>query len=297
MPPLTAQPEIDPTFCAIALRTVTDELARQAWQPRAGDQVADIIPRLFEISAHGRAMLKALLDLRYPGILWGADEKHPHLSTTALRARCWIYDPIDGAYHFIQGLPLWSASLALVEDGEVVFALVYDPTCGELYAGCRGYGATLNGQKLGVSAKRVLSAAVVGTGLPIHGPGDPSIHSSGLEQLAAVSRNVFVVRQMASASLQLAYVAAGRLDAYWEAGRDLHDWAAGALLVREAGGVVTDFDGRPFGGNGDGIIAAPQSLLGGMHDAISIPRQSSTSSSVSFRNPGPRSPAAATAFG
>jgi myo-inositol-1(or 4)-monophosphatase len=85
---------------------------------------------------------------------------------------------------------------------------------------------------------------------------------------------------MASASLQLAYVAAGRLDAYWEAGRDLHDWAAGALLVREAGGIVTDFNGTPFGGDGEGIIAAPEALHNGMRDAISAPRPTTFSASV-----------------
>jgi myo-inositol-1(or 4)-monophosphatase len=225
-------------------------------------------------------MLKTLLDARYPEIQWGGDEAHPHLSTAELSARRWIYDPIDGAYHFIQGLPLWSASLALAEDGEVIVALVYDPSTGELYVGRRDRGATLNGQPLAVSTKRVLGAAVVGTGLPIHGYGDPETHTSALHQLAAVSRNVFVTRQMASASLQLAYVAAGRLDAYWEAGRDLHDWAAGALLVREAGGVVTDFDGTPFGGDSEGIIAAPEALLHGMRDVISAPRPTAVSAST-----------------
>ncbi len=280
MPTLPNWPEIDTAFCAIALRTVTDELARHAWRPQAEERVADILPRLLEISACARAMLKALLDARYPEIQWGADEEDPHLSTAELSARSWIYDPIDGAYHFIQDLPLWSASLALVEDGEVILALVYDPSSGKLYVGRRGHGATLHGQPLAVSAKRVLGTAVVGTGLPIHGHGDPETHTSALHQLAAVSRNVFVTRQMASASLQLAYVAAGRLDAYWESGRDLHDWAAGALLVREAGGVVTDFNGTPFGGNGEGIIAAPETLFHGMRDAISAPRPTAVSAST-----------------
>jgi myo-inositol-1(or 4)-monophosphatase len=261
-------PDIDPVFCSLALRAVTDELALLAWRPKADDQVANILPRLFEIAAKGRAMLKALLDTRYPDVIWGADEAHSDVAAGRIAKRSWIYDPVDGAYHFVQGLPLWSASLALVEEGKVLMALVYDPTRGELYAAMPGKGATLNGQTIAVSAKRSLGAAVVGTGLPIHGYGDPAKHSAALGQLAAVSRQVFIVRQMASASLQLAYVAAGRLDAYWEAGHDLHDWAAGALLVTEAGGIATNFAGSPFGDDGEGIVAGPDSLVGSLRVEI-----------------------------
>lgn len=178
---------------------------------------------------------------------------------------------IDGAYHYIQGLPLWSASLALVENGEVVLALVYDPTTNEMFTARRGAGTTLNGETIAISDKRVLGSAVVGMGVPIYGHGDPSVHATALAQLAAVSGKVFVVRQMASASLQLAYVAAGRLDAYWETGYDLHDWAASALLIREAGGCVTDFDGQPFEQGGNGILTGSEHFAACLRDYVMAP--------------------------
>jgi len=263
--------EIDLTFCGIALRAVTDELARYARRPGADDTVRGILPGLFEIAARGRAMLADILDARYADVSWGGDEMEPGLPLNTIEGRRWIYDPIDGAYHYIQGLPLWSASLALVENGEVVLALVYDPATNEMFAARRGARTTLKGQTIAVSDKRVLGSAVVGTGLPIYGHGDPSVHATAVAQLAAVSGKVFVVRQMASASLQLAYVAAGRLDAHWETGYDLHDWTAGALLVREAGGCVTDFDGQPFEQGGNGILAGSKHFVDCLRDDILAP--------------------------
>jgi len=260
--------EIDLAFCGIALRTVTEELARSARRPGADDTVRDILPGLSGIAARGRALLTNILDVRYPDVSWASDEMEPGLPLNAISERCWIYDPIDGAYHYIQGLPLWSASLALVENGEVVLALVYDPSTNEMFTARRGAGTTLNGQKMAVSDKRVLGSAVVGTGLPIHGHVGPSVHATAVAQLAGVSRKVFVVRQMASASLHLAYVAAGRLDAYWETGYDLHDWAAGALLVREAGGCVTDFARQPFEQGGNGILAGPEHFVDSLRKDI-----------------------------
>ena len=129
--------EIDLTFCGIALRAVTDELARYARRPGADDTVRGILPGLFEIAARGRAMLADILDARYADVSWGGDEMEPGLPLNTIEGRRWIYDPIDGAYHYIQGLPLWSASLALVENGEVVLALVYDPATNEMFAARR----------------------------------------------------------------------------------------------------------------------------------------------------------------
>jgi len=263
--------EIDPVFCAIALRTVTDELARSARRPGVDDTVQDILPGLSEIAARGRTLLANILDARYPDVDWGGDEMERGLSSNTIDNCCWIYDPIDGAYHYIQGLPLWSASLALVKNGEVVLGLVYDPTTNEMFTAQRGAGTTLNGQTISISDKRVLRSAVVGTGLPIQGHGDPSVLAEAVAQLADISRKVFVVRQMASASLQLAYVAAGRLDAYWETGYDLHDWASGALLVREAGGCITDFEGQPFEQGGNGILAGPEHFVDSLRDSFFMP--------------------------
>ena len=179
-------------------------------------------------------------------------------ATTA--APYWVYDPIDGAYHYVQGLPLWSSSLTLISEGRPVFSIVYEPSQRELFVATESRGATLDSVPLQVSGKSDLRSAVVATALPPFGYGDEDEHRRSVALLGAMSRRVFVVRQMASASLQLAYVAAGRLDAYWETGNDLYDWMAGSVLVREAGGEVTDLAGAPLGSNANGIAAAPAGL-------------------------------------
>jgi myo-inositol-1(or 4)-monophosphatase len=150
--------------------------------------------------------------------------------------------------------------LALVEDGMTTFAAVYDPSLNELFVARAGVGATVNGNRIAVSAKTGLATAVVGTAVAPIARGDTPEFQAGLASLAGVTREVFVVRQMASASLQLAYVAAGRLDAYWELGDDVNDWLAGALLVEAAGGLVRSLDGSNFDGR-NGILAGPSPLI------------------------------------
>jgi myo-inositol-1(or 4)-monophosphatase len=250
----------DPYLCSALIRGITDQLAASAAPPKPDETVNQLIHRVTQASTWAKTIMRAALSQHYPDIGWSSSEAQPDSPDEAAAAPYWVYDPIDGAYHYVQGLPLWSSSLALISGGRPVFSIVYEPLLRELFVATESGGATLNGVSLRVSGKSDLRSAVVATALPPFGYGDEGEHRRSVALLGTMSRRVFVVRQMASASLQLAYVAAGRLDAYWETGNDLYDWMAGALLVEEAGGQVTDLAGAPLGSNANGIAAAPAGL-------------------------------------
>src|SRR5207253_6412579 len=152
----------------------------------------------------------------------------------------WIVDPLDGTTNFLHGIPHFAISIALERDGEIVAGLVYEPTRDEMYSAEKGLGAYVNDRRLRVSGRRRLGEAVVGTGMP-YGPraGEPGYGAT----LAAIMGATSGVRRMGSAALDLAYVAAGRYDGFWEFGLQPWDIAAGILLVREAGGYVSDLAG------------------------------------------------------
>ncbi|HUR21110.1 MAG TPA: inositol monophosphatase family protein [Vicinamibacterales bacterium] len=160
----------------------------------------------------------------------------------------WIVDPIDGTTNFVHGLPLFCVSIALEIEGRVEVGVVYAPVADELFTAERGEGARLNGHRLRVTSETSLIDALLVTGFP------PQARDGQAEQLAIFGEflsRARAVRRLGSAALDLAYVAAGRFDGFWE--RSLHGWdvAAGALLVEEAGGRVTGFSGGafdPFGG-------------------------------------------------
>lgn len=152
----------------------------------------------------------------------------------------WIIDPIDGTTNFLHGIPHFAISIALEMEGEVIAGLVYNPIVEELFYAEKGKGAFLNDRRLRVSSRNRMSDSVIATGIPFHGrPG----HAPFLKQMERVMQDVAGIRRMGAASLDLAYVAAGRYEGYWEAGLQPWDVAAGMLLVREAGGFVTDFKG------------------------------------------------------
>jgi len=152
----------------------------------------------------------------------------------------WIVDPLDGTTNFLHGIPHFAISIALERDGEIVAGIVYEPTRDEMFAAEKGLGAYVNDRRLRVSARRQLGEAVIGTGMPF---GDRAGQPGYAETLAAVMSATSGIRRMGSAALDLAYVAAGRFDGFWEFGLKPWDLAAGILLVREAGGYVSDMGG------------------------------------------------------
>jgi myo-inositol-1(or 4)-monophosphatase len=152
----------------------------------------------------------------------------------------WIVDPLDGTTNFLHGIPHFAISIALEREGEIVAGVVYNPIADEMYWAERGAGAYLNDRRLRVSARRDLSQAVIATGIPHRGRGDASAY---VPVLARVMGEVAGVRRFGSAALDLAYVAAGRYDGFFEYGLQPWDIAAGLILVREAGGYVSEISG------------------------------------------------------
>ncbi len=177
------------------------------------------------------------------------------------RGPCWVFDPIDGTTNFAHGLPIFCSSLALEIDGVAEVAAVYDPNRRELFTAERGGGAFLNGRPLHVSDASALVDAMLVTGFPY------DVHSRIDEIVGLFAQFVGrarAVRRLGSAAIDLCYVAAGRMDGFWES--DLKPWdvAGGALIVAEAGGRITNMDGSAFASRGKQVLASN----GLLHDAM-----------------------------
>ncbi|MEN1926920.1 inositol monophosphatase family protein [Luteimonas sp. MJ293] len=171
----------------------------------------------------------------------------------------WVIDPLDGTSNYLRGIPHWCVSIALVEDGEPQHGVIFDPLRNELFTASRGGGAQLNERRIRVADRRELSGALVGTGFA---PRERARAGAQLECVRQLLIDAEDVRRSGSAALDLAYVACGRLDAYFEAGLKPWDIAAGALLVREAGGRVADFKNAATGRMDDRGTASRQLLAG-----------------------------------
>jgi len=154
----------------------------------------------------------------------------------------WVIDPLDGTTNFIRGIPHFAVSIACLHKGKLEHAVVVDPVRREEFTASRGRGAQLNGHRIRVSSLPTLEGALLGTGIPFKNHCDDKLEGyvKTVELLAAQSAGI---RRHGAAALDLAYVAAGRFDAFWEVGLSAWDMAAGALLIREAGGLVADIDG------------------------------------------------------
>jgi myo-inositol-1(or 4)-monophosphatase len=155
----------------------------------------------------------------------------------------WIVDPLDGTTNFVHGFPFFSVSIALAHQGEVIVGVVYNPMSNELFVAEKGKGAYVKGKPMNVSGEDKLIDSLIATGLPADRNGALPVNLQGLNALCPKVRNI---RIAGSAALHLAYVAAGRLSGFWEIGLNSWDIAAGALLVTESGGTVTDTEGNPY---------------------------------------------------
>lgn len=153
----------------------------------------------------------------------------------------WIIDPIDGTTNFIHGFPQYCVSIALQQRGQITQAVVYDPTRNDLFTATKGAGAYLNEKRIRVSRRDKMADALIGTGFPSR---DMSGLDEYLKMFRAMTEKCAGLRRPGAAALDLAYVAAGRLDGFFEKGLQSWDMAAGALLITEAGGIVGDFSGE-----------------------------------------------------
>lgn len=213
-----------------------------------------------EADVESERLLVAALREATPDFQIEAEEEVRDARTDEDRPR-WFLDPLDGTVNFVHGLPMYAVSMGLLVGGVPQLAVVHLPRLGETFCALLGAGATLNGAPLRVRETTVLGDAILATGFPYR---RGELEHSNLENFASFFYDVRGLRRMGSAAIDLAYVAAGRLDGYWELHLSPHDVAAGALLVREAGGLVTDADGGEDWLRGGHIVAAGP----GLHGAI-----------------------------
>ena len=178
------------------------------------------------------------------GLIEGTDKTHT-----------WIVDPLDGTTNFLHAIPHFAINIALQRDGAIVAALTHNPVTNETFWAEKGRGAFVNDHRLRVAARQKLEEAVVGAGIPFLGHGQ---HATFLKELHQVSQRVAGVRSLGATALDLAWVAAGRLDAFWDRKSFPWDYAAGMLLVTEAGGKVTNADG------GDDVLGAGSIIAGNL---------------------------------
>lgn len=192
------------------------------------------------VSEADRAAERAVIDTihkHYPDHAILAEESGAHGESDHV----WVIDPLDGTTNFLHGFPVFAVSVGLLVAGRMEHAAVYDPMRQELFTASRGHGAQLDGRRIRVSQVKSLDRALIGTGFPFR---DSNL---GLDPYLAMFgkaiRNTAGVRRPGAAALDLCYVAAGRLDGFWETGLSKWDLAGGALVIREAGGLVTGLDG------------------------------------------------------
>lgn len=223
-----------------------------------------------EIHANDDAVLtvirEPLLKAR-PGAQWAEDE----LAGGALPpGEWWVVDPAEGNINHVHGMPDWAVTATLVRDNQPVLTVVHLPLTGDTYTASAGGGARLNGRSLTVSAKSDLGAALIGTGQARPGESTDTLGRIGSSVTAMLTAGL-VVRVSVPATLQLIHVAAGRMDAFWQFSDVRSGLVAGALLVTEAGGTVTDLDGGPWStASPDFLAAAPRIHTAALDVLVSI---------------------------
>ena len=196
-----------------------------------------------------------------------ADRKAEEIKGTD-GAHRWIVDPLDGTTNFLHGIPIFSISIALERQGQLVAAVIYNPAMDELYTAERGGGAFMNDRRLRVAGRIKLTDCVIGCGIPHLGRGQ---HGNFLVELRNVMAEVSGVRRLGSVALDLAYVAAGRMDGFWETGLSAWDIAAGLLLVREAGGFVSDMEGGQDMLDNGSVVAGNEVIQRALLKAVKKP--------------------------
>ena len=257
---------LDPQFLTTAIEAVIRsgemQMARFGHQDVQVDKKGTI-DLVTEVDVAVERMFRDLIATRYPDHAVLAEEMGG--SARVSSGPCWVFDPIDGTTNYAHGIPIFCASLALEIDGVAQVGAVYDPTRQELFTAQRGGGAYLNGRPLHVSKTDALVDAVLVTGFPydVHSRVDEIVGLFG-----AFIGQARAVRRLGSAAIDLCYVAAGRMDGFWETDLKAWDIAAGALIVAEAGGLVTTTEGEAFNSRVGDVLATNGRLHGPMLDVV-----------------------------
>ena len=220
-----------------------------------------------EVDKGTERLIRKLVHTHFPhhsflgeeGVEPGPEASSQALADVAQEEYLWIVDPIDGTTNFVHGFPYFSVSIALAHKGEVILGVIYDPMKDELFIAEKGKGAYVHGKLMKVSGESKLQDSLIATGFPADPQYALPLNMKGLNHLVPKVRNV---RVAGSAALHLAYVAAGRLSGFWEIGLNSWDLAAGVLMVKESGGIVTDTEGQPYKLGVRNVIASN----GAIHD-------------------------------
>lgn len=227
-----------------------------------GMQLKGEIDPVTELDRQVEELIVGRLEIEFPEHDFLAEE---HTRSMGGSTWLWVIDPLDGTTNYAHGYPCFAVSIALKHEGETCMGVVYQPATAEMFTAIRGGGAWLGGRRLAVSSQTDLTRSFLVTGFPydLRQPGVLERNLVPFRRLLAAS---FAVRRDGSAAYDLACVAAGRFDGYWEKSLKPWDTAAGVLLVREAGGVVSACDGSPFAdGHPEGVVAAGTPVL---HEAL-----------------------------
>jgi myo-inositol-1(or 4)-monophosphatase len=257
----------DPRYLATAIDIVlrAGEIQLANFRRDYAVTMKGTIDLVTEVDLAVERMCRQVLADRFPSHDILAEEMGGPATGTSRSEYCWIFDPIDGTTNYAHGLPIFCAALGLEVAGKIEVAAIYDPTRKELFTAERGQGAYLNGARVQVSTASQLVEAVLVTGFPydVHEHADTILSLFG-----AFIKRARAVRRLGSAALDMCYVAAGRLDGFWEARLRPWDIAGASLLIEEAGGRVTMMDGSPFDPRGSSVLASNGPLHAPMLDTI-----------------------------
>lgn len=242
------------SFTAVAVNTASkagEWIKSKAGQNHLYISKSSASDLVTDIDKGAEALIRKLIHTYFPdhailgeeGSEPGAEGAAKALENVKNKDYVWIVDPIDGTTNFIHGFPFFSVSIALAYRGEVVVGVVYDPMQDELFVAEKGKGTYVRGKRSSVSKEERLESSLLATGFPTE---RSAMLPQNMKQLSELAPKVRNIRSSGSAALHLAYVAAGRLTGFWEMNLNAWDIAAGALLVTEAGGKVTDLSGEPY---------------------------------------------------
>ena len=229
------------TIALRAARKAGDLIVRASDElDRVGHRAKGAADFVTEVDIASEKEILYHLNKAYPDHAFLCEESG--LSGDAKAQYQWIIDPLDGTSNFMRGIPHYCVSIGCLKDGKLEHAVVVDPVRREEFVASKGRGAQLNGHRIRVSQATEMRASLLGTGIPFLGHAQEKLPAYA-ETMATLAGQSMGIRRAGAAALDLAYVAAGRLDAFWETGLKPWDIAAGALLIKEAGGLISDFTG------------------------------------------------------
>lgn len=216
-----------------------------------------------EVDRKAEQEIVGILRKAYPGHAFLGEEGGRHGLPKG--EYTWVIDPLDGTTNFLHGFPQFAVSIALIHKGQIECGVVYDPMRQELFTAKRGGGAALENRRLRVTGQKTFTGALLGTGFPFK---DQRHNDAYFSMFRELMKDTAGIRRAGSAALDLAWVACGRMDGFWEIGLMPWDMAAGVLMILEAGGIVTDFEGGEKYLETGNILTANPKLHALMHEAI-----------------------------